>query len=131
MMGNTIENNPETKLERFKRWVRENGVALGGITVMLGTLITAIVSLLESGATAAKKAVESTTDLLKKFARLAKKLGPVLGKIGSAAISSFAILLKYASKALEFLASNLWLLFLLVAYIIYEYFKKKYRKSES
>ena len=84
MMEDTIENKPVTKLDRFKRWVRETGVALGGITVMLGTLVTAIVSLLKSGVTAAKKAVESTMDFLKKFARLAKKLDHVLGKIVSA-----------------------------------------------
>ena len=75
MMGDTIENNPETKLERFNLTL-----TLGGITVMLGTLITAVVSLLESGATAAKKAVESTTDFLKKFARLAKKTWSCFGK---------------------------------------------------
>ena len=30
MIEQEVENNPETKLERFKRWVEENGVALGG-----------------------------------------------------------------------------------------------------
>ena len=79
-----VENNPETKLERFKRWLKENGVALGGVTIMIGTLITAIVSLAKSGATAVKGAVNSTTDFLKKFARLAKKLGPVVGSISMA-----------------------------------------------
>ena len=131
IMEESIENNEYTKLERFRKWLKKNGIAVFGFTAIIGGLVTAVVSLAKGVGREAGGAADSAAGFLKKFAKLAKKLGLVIEPIVSAAFNILAAFLKYTAKALSFLLNNLWLLFLFLAYILYEYLSKKYKNRNN
>ena len=116
-----IEQNEQVTLEKVKQFLKENGLALAGVSIMLASFVTAVVSLVKSRMRAAKSAGNKVSDA---FKELAKKLGPVLGPLFSLAGSVFGLLAKGAG----WLSKNLWVLFLFVAYLVYDYGKWKFQK---
>ena len=108
-------------LEKVKKFLKENGLALAGVSIMLALFVTAVVSLVKSGMREGKSAGNKVADA---FRELAKKLGPVLGPLFSLVGSVFGLLAKGAS----FLSKNLWVLFLFVIYLVYDYGKWKFVK---
>ena len=109
ILGEETENNPLTRFERFKKWSKEN---LGGISVIaisvagiITTIVMGMKTVVVSGAKAASK-------FGKFLAKLAEKAGPVLGAL----LNLAAGLLKLGAKGVSFLAENLWILAVLVAY---------------
>ena len=111
------ENNPLTRSERFKKWSKEN---LGGISVIaisvagiITTIVMGMKTVVVSGANAASK-------FGKFLAKLAEKAGPVLGAL----LNLAAGLLKLGAKGVSFIAENLWILAVLVAYALWDRAKK-------
>ena len=111
-----VENNKQVTLEKVKKFLKENGLALAGVSIMLASFVTAVVSLVKSGARAAKSAGSKVADT---FKELSRKLGPLLGPLFSLVGSVFGLL----ARGTGWLVNNLWVLFLLVAYLVYDYGK--------
>ena len=51
-----IENNEYITLQKVKKFLKENGLALAGVSIMLASFVTAVLSLVKSVARAAKSA---------------------------------------------------------------------------
>ena len=112
------ENNPLTRFERFKKWAREN---LGGISVVaisVAGIITTIVMGMKIVVVGGAKAASKFGKFL---AKLAEKAGPVLGAL----LNLAAGLLKLGAKGISFLAENLWVLAVMIAYALWDRGKRK------
>ena len=121
ILEEVVEDNEQVTLEKVKKFLKQNGLALAGVSIMLASFVTAVVSLVKSGMRAAKSAGSKVADA---FKELAKKLGPVLGPLFSLVGSVFGLLAKGAG----WLSRNLWVLFLFVVYLVYDYGKWKFAK---
>ena len=111
------ENNPLTRFERFKKWSKEN---LGGISVIAISVAGIITTIVMGMKTVVVSGAKATSKFGKFLAKLAEKAGPVL----SALLNLSARLLKLGAKGVSFLAENLWILAVLVAYALWEKVKK-------
>ena len=104
------ENNDLTRFERFKRWARRN---LGGISIMAMAIAV-------GARNAAKKGASATSKLAKTLGKIAEKAGPVLSALRNLA----AGILKLGAKAVGFLSENLWLLAVMIAYALYDQYRR-------
>jgi len=111
-MREKVIENDLTCLERFKKWARENLLALSGVSIMPASLITSIIALTRK---VVKLGSGGVSALGKSLAALGKKLGPILGPIFSVIGSALTL----AAKGVSWLSKNLWLLALLIVYAIY------------
>ena len=118
----TESNNEMVTLEKVKKFLRKNGLALAGVTIMIASFVTAVVSLVKSGVRYAKSTGNKIADIFKK---ISKKVGPILGPLFSLIGTAFGLLAKGAG----WLANNLWVLLILIAYLIYDYVKWKSGKK--
>ena len=116
-----LVDNDVTRLERFKKFVRENALILSGVTIMFGTLITSIVM-------AARQAVRQTATATQKLAKavinIGKKIAPLLAPV----FSLIGTALSLGAKGVSWLAKNLWVLAILLAYLFYDQGKEQMRK---
>ena len=108
----TVEDNESiqdlSRLERFKEWVKKNGIALGGVMIGITGIITAISI---SARNAIKKGTKTTDRLAKTIYNLGKKLSPILVSL----FNILANIVRWGVKGLTWLASNLWVLVLAFA----------------
>ncbi|CAB3977330.1 integrase core domain-containing [Paramuricea clavata] len=112
-----VREDIRTRFEKFKSWARENLGILSAIAISVAGIITTVV-------VAGKKTLVGTAKGLgevgKALAKVAKAALPVFIPI----LTMLATIFKWGAKGLEFLAKNLWLVAIIIATIIYEYFKK-------
>ncbi|CAB4016663.1 Hypothetical predicted protein [Paramuricea clavata] len=119
----TVEEAREAQLEdisrlrRFIDWVGKEKVGLVGIAVSTASLITA---LLIHARGAIVKTAKTTSKVAKALANLAKKAGPILVPI----LNAVATALSWGAKGIAWLASNLWVLAVAAALIVYNYYTK-------
>ncbi|CAB4031816.1 Hypothetical predicted protein [Paramuricea clavata] len=113
-----VRDDTRTKFEKFKVWAKENLGVLSAIAISIAGIITTVV-------VAGKKTLVGTAKGLgevgKGLAKVAKAALPVFIPI----LNMLATILSWGAKGLELLAKNLWIVAIIVATIIYEYFKKK------
>ena len=113
ILAEETENNPLTRFERFKKWARENvgGISVFAISVagIITTIVMGMKTVVVGGAKAASK-------FGKFLAKLAEKAGPVLGAL----LNLAAGLLKLGAKGISFLAENLWILAVMIAYALWK-----------
>ncbi|CAB4003574.1 Hypothetical predicted protein [Paramuricea clavata] len=106
-----------SRLRRFIDWVEKEKVGLVGIAVSTASLITA---LLIHARGAIVKTAKATGKVAKALANLAKKAGPILVPI----LNAIATALSWGAKGIAWLASNLWVLAVAAALIVYNYYSK-------
>ena len=109
------------RLERFKKWAKENLVGLSAVAIAIAGIITTIVIRARKVIKQGSKAVNS---FAKAIANIAKKLGPLIAPV----LNLIAQMLTWGAKGIEFLAKNLWLLAIALAYLVYDQYKKRKRK---
>ena len=117
ILDRVVEENEHVTLEKVKKFLKDNGLALAGVTIMLATFVTAVMSLVKSGMRSSKFIGKKTSDA---FKEIAKKLRPIVGPLFSLVESVVSLLAKGAG----WLANNLWLLILFLLYLAYDYLKK-------
>ncbi|CAB4028748.1 Hypothetical predicted protein [Paramuricea clavata] len=106
-----------SRLRRFIDWVGKEKVGLAGIAVSTAGLITAI---LIHARGALVRTGKATGKVAKALANLAKKAGPILLPI----LNAIGTALSWGAKGVAWLASNLWVLVVAAALIIYNYYIK-------
>ena len=116
MIGEEAQRNDLTRFERFKQWTKKN---LGGISVVAISVAGIITTIVMGVRTVIKKGAQATSKFAKALAKLGEKAAPVIGGLFNLA----AKLLTSSANAIGFLAKNLWLLAVGLAYLLYE--KKK------
>ena len=106
-----------TRLQRFKKWAKENMIGLSAIAIGIAGIITTIII-------SARKAILSGAQVTRAFAKalydLGKKLGPLLAPL----LNIFSQVISFGGKGLLWLANNLWVLAVAFAIFIYEQYKK-------
>ena len=120
MRENIVENDL-TRLERFKKWARENLLTISGEAIMAATLITSIIALARKAAKLGEKGVCAFG---KGLSTTAKKLGLILDPI----FSFMGSVLTLMGKGISWISKNLWLLALLIVYALFEVVSKKIKK---
>ena len=110
------------RLERFKKWAKENLVGLSAVAIAIAGIITTIVITARKVIKQGSKAVNS---LPKAIANIAKKLGTLIAPI----LNLIAQMLTWGAKGNEFYAKNLWLLPIALAYFVYNQYMKRKKKT--
>ena len=121
-MEEVVQNNDRVRFERLKKWAKENFLAISGVLIMSGSLITSIVIAARGAVKAGAKGVSK---FAKSLAELSKKLGPFVGTL----FSLLANVVSLAPKRVSFVAKNLWLLALFLVYLAYQEFNN-FRKRK-
>ena len=111
-----------SRLQRFKEWAKENLLGLSAIAITVAGIITTVVI---GARNVIVKGAEATGKFAKALAKLGKELGPVLGQL----FNMIAGLVSLGAKGLAWLASNLWVLAIAAAWLIYDYSKESMRKK--
>ena len=122
MIQEEVERNDLTRLERFKKWAKENLVGVSAVAISVAGIITTVVI---SGRNAVKKGAKAVGQFGKALANLAKKAGPAIATI----LNVLAQVLTWGAKALEFLSRNLWIVALFLTYLVYDTVKGRMRKK--
>jgi hypothetical protein len=96
------------------KWLGKEKVGLTGVAVSTAGLIT---TLLIHARGAIIGTAKATSKVAKALANLAKKAAPILVPI----LNGIATALSWGAKGVAWLASNLWVLAVAIAFIIYDY----------
>ena len=118
MVEEEAQQNDLTRFERFKQWAKRN---LGGISVVAISVAGIITTIVMGARTVIKKGARATSKFARTLAKVGEKVAPVIGGL----LNLAAKLLTLSADAVGFLAKNLWLLAVAIAYILYEKYKKK------
>ena len=121
MINRETDVNDLTRLEKFKKWARENVVVVSAIAISVAGIVTAAVM---GARTTIKKGGRALGKFANGVSKVFKKLGPLFSALGT--LLSRMILL--GSQGLLWLSQNLWVLFLLIASIVYNEYRRKRRR---
>ena len=120
MIEEGTDVNDLTRLERFKKWARENVVGVSAIAISIVGIVTTVVM---SARSVVKKGGKALRKFAKGVSKVFKKLGPLFSALGT--LLSKMILI--GSQGLLWLSQNLWVLFLIIASIVYNEYRRKRR----
>ena len=120
MIEEETDVNDLSKFERFKKWARENVVGASAIAISIAGIVTAAVM---GARTTIKKGGNALGKFAKGVSKVFKKLGPLFSALGT--LLSKMILL--GSQGLLWTSQNLWVLFLIIASIVYNEYRRKRR----
>ena len=112
------QQNDLTRFERFKQWAKKN---IGGISVVAISVAGIITTIVMGARTAIKKGAQATSKFARALAKVGEKVAPIIGGLLSLAAKPLTL----SANAVGFLAKNLWLLSIGIAYFLYEKYKKK------
>ena len=118
MIEEEAQQNDLTRFERFKQWAKKN---LGNISLAAISVAGIITTIVMGARTAIKKGAQATCKFAKALAKVGEKVAPIIGGL----LNLAAKLLTLSANAVGFLAKNLWLLAVGIAYFLYEKYKKK------
>ena len=116
-----VRNNDLIRLEKFKRWAKDNLVGVSALAISIAGITTTIVI---GARKALKKGAQATGKFAKAVYNLGKKLGPLLAPI----LNIIAQAITWGAKGLAWLSKNLWLLALAVTWFICDQYKHRRRK---
>ena len=111
IINDEIQENDLSKLERFKRWARENLIGFSAIAISIAGIITTVVI---AGRKAVKDTAKGVGRVAKALFNLGKKLGPLIAPI----LNILATAVSWGVKGLEFLSKNLWLLVIILLWFL-------------
>ena len=120
MIEEETDVNDLTRLEKFKKWAKENVVGVSAIAISIAGIVTAAVM---GARTTIKKGVKALGKFAKGVSKVFKKLGPLFSALGT--LLSKMILA--GSQGLLWLSQNVWVLFLIIASIVYNEYRRKRR----
>jgi hypothetical protein len=112
--GRQAQEEDISRFRKLVKWLGKEKVGLTGVAVSTAGLITTLLIHARSAVVIAAKA---TGKVAKALANLAKKAAPILVPI----INGIATALSWGAKGVAWLASNLWVLAVAIAFIIYDY----------
>lgn len=117
-----VKDNDLTRLERFKKWAKENMVGLSAVAISIAGIVTSII-------VAGRKIIKQGAGAVSKFAKAVASLGKKMGPLLSSILSIVASALSWATKGLMWLSHNLWLLVIAAAYAAYYYWTNRRKKQ--
>ena len=114
--------NDLTRLERLKKWAKENVVGVLAIVLSVAGILTA--AIIMGVRNTVKKGGKALGKFTKGISKVFKKLGPVFSALGT--LISKMILV--GSQELLWLSQNLWVLFLAIAYFVYNEYRRRRKR---
>ena len=121
ILNEEVDNSDLGRLERFKRWAKENLLGLSAVAISIAGILTTIIigarKTLKSGAKAVGNLGESLANIGKNFGDVISSLLNLIGSI-----------LAWSAKGITFLAKNLWILTLAITYFLYNEYKERRKK---
>jgi hypothetical protein len=112
--GRQAQEEDISRFRKLVKWLGKEKVGLTGVAVSTGGLIAALLIHARGAIVGTAKA---TGKVAKALANLAKKASPILVPI----LNGIATALSWGAKGVAWLASNLWVLAVAIAFIIYDY----------
>ena len=112
--GRQAQEEDISRFRKLVKWLGKEKVGLTGVAVSTAGLITALLIHARGAIVGTAKA---TGKVAKALANLAKKAAPILVPI----LNGIATALSWGAKGVAWLASNLWVLAVAIAFIIYDY----------
>ena len=112
--GRQAQEEDISRFRKLVKWLGKEKVGLTGVAVSTAGLITALLIHARGAIIGTAKA---TGKEAKALANLAKKAGPILVSV----LNAIATALSWGAKGVAWLASNLWVLAVAIAFIIYDY----------
>ena len=112
--GRQAQEEDISRFRKLVKWLGKEKVGLTGVAVSTAGLITALLIHARGAFVGTAKA---TGKVAKALANLAKKAAPILVPI----LNGVATALSWGAKGVAWLASNLWVLAVAIAFIIYNY----------
>ena len=109
------------RLQRLKKWAKENMVGLSALAVSIAGIITTII-------VGARKPILRGAQATRKFAKALYNLGKKLGSLIVPLLNVLAQAISLGAKGLAWLASNLWVLVVEFTLYIVGADKVEYRK---
>ena len=106
ILNNQTEESNLGRLERLKKWAKENLIGLSAISISISVIMTTIIG------------ANALGSLAKALKNMEKKLGSLIAQI-----------LTWGAKGIEFLAKNLWLLAIVIAYFVYDQYKERKQRK--
>ena len=121
MIEEETDVNDLTRLEKFKKWARENVVGVSAIAISIAGIVTTVVM---SARSVVKKGGKALGKFAKGVSKVFKKLGPLFSALGTLLSKMISI----GRQGLLWLSQNLWVLFLIIASIVYNEYRRKRRR---
>ena len=121
MIEEETDVNDLTRLEKFKKWARENVVGVSAIAISIAGIVTTAVI-------GARSVVKKGGKTLGKFAKGVSKVFKKLGPLFSALETLLSKMILVGSQGLLWLSQNLWVLFLMITYFLYNEYRRKRRR---
>ena len=109
-----------SRLQKFKKWAKENIVGLSAIAISTAGIITTIII-------GARKAIYKGSQATGKFAKALYNLDKKLGSLIAPILNILAQAISLGAKGLTWLASNLWVLVIALTLYIYKQYKQRGR----
>ena len=105
-----------TRLQKFKKWAKENLVGLSSLAINVAGFATLAVL-------AARKAIAKGAQGVSKVSKAVANVGKKVAPLVASALKLIAQILTWGAKGLAFLATNLWILAIAFAWFIYDQYK--------
>ena len=116
ILNENAEESDLGRLERFKKWAKENLLGLSAVAISVAGIITAIVIRARN---ALKQGAKAVGNLGKAIANIGKNFGAVI----SAVLNLISQILSWGAKGIAFLVKNLWILVIAITYFLYNEYK--------
>ena len=118
ILNENAEESDLGRLERFKKWAKENLLGLSAVAISVAGIITAIVI-------RARNALKQGAKVVGNLGKAIANIGQNFGAVISAVLNLISQVLSWGAKGIAFLAKNLWILAIAITYFLYEEYKKK------
>ena len=125
MIKEEVENNPRVRYEKFKDWLKKNGIALTGVLLSAGGIIAAIIASLRG---TIRNVAHNTSKLGRALKDWAKKLWGTFGPIIKALGNILFAILSWLAKFMMWVGNNLWFVFVVIAVALAGWIERKVRK---
>ena len=109
ILNENAEQSDLGRLERFKKWAKENLLGLSAVAISVAGIITAIVI--------------RARNALKQGGKAIANIGKNFGAVISAVLNLISQILSWGAKGIAFLAKNLWILVIAITYFLYNEYK--------
>ena len=121
ILNQEVDDSDLGRLERLKRWMKENLLGLSGMSIAIAGIITTIV-------VASRKTLKQGANALGGLAKALLNIGKNFGPLLSSLLSLLGTIVSWGARGILFLSKNLWLLALAFTYFLYNEYKDRKKK---
>jgi hypothetical protein len=123
IMREVIDDDPRTKFQKLKLWIKEH------MTANVAILAVSVASLSIAIYYGMKNTAKGGANAIKGFGKALAKMAKTLGPIASALFAILSKVMQVGGSVLGFLADNIWILFLFILGFFLTYVSKRKAKS--